>query len=68
MPWNQSQLAAAFQTSATDPRDLQERAVGPPHTLNLIDEETSNVGHEDEQKAEQSGMHMMHRDNPTRTR
>ncbi|KAG1269099.1 hypothetical protein G6F65_013700 [Rhizopus arrhizus] len=68
MPWNQSQLAAAFQTSATDPRDLQERAVGPPHTLNLIDEETSNVGHEDEQKAEQSGMHMMHRDNPTGTR
>nr|WP_312390624.1 hypothetical protein [Stenotrophomonas geniculata] len=67
MPWHQSQLSAALQASAADPRDLQEQAVRPQHSFNLIDEKTPNVGHEDEQKAEQGGMHMMHRDIPNGT-
>lgn len=56
VPWHQPQLSAALQASAADPRDLQEQAVGPQYSFNLIDEETSNVGHEDEQKAEPSGI------------
>jgi len=54
-------LSAALQASAADPRDLQEQAIGPQHSFNLIDEKTSDVGHEDEQKTERSRIAMMHR-------
>lgn len=65
MPWNQSQLSAALQASAAGPRDLQEQAVGPNYSFNLIDEKTSNVGHKDEQKAEPNRIHIMHRAIPS---
>ncbi len=61
MPWHEPKLAAALQAGAADPRDLQEQAIRPQHSLDLIDEKTSDAGHENEQEAEWSGIAMMHR-------